>query len=56
MISMKKKGYDDADIAIVNMILVIEKCSIADISQALFLFCMVSGRGAACSTYAWFSL
>lgn len=35
MLSMKKKGYDDADIAIVNMILENEKCSIADISKAL---------------------
>lgn len=35
MLLMKKKGYDDADVAIVNMILENEKCSIADISQTL---------------------
>lgn len=35
MFSMKKKGYDDADIAIVNMIAEDSKCSIADISKTL---------------------
>ena len=35
MFAMKKKGYDDADIAIVNMIAEISKCSIADISKTL---------------------
>lgn len=44
MISLKKKGYDDADIAIVNMILVIEKCSIADIFQTLNCACASAMR------------
>lgn len=35
ILSLKKQGYENADIAIVNIILENEKCSIADISQTL---------------------
>lgn len=35
MSSLKKQGYDDIDIAIVNMIFENKKCSIADISQSI---------------------